>query len=339
MLCCAECFGDTELRKKFTLYGEQPARTCPLCGTENQSLWDSKNLTDLFELVIDIYAPNENGKTLLKLLSEDWALFKNPNMSEECSQNLLSDILNNSEIPSLKYIPSDKCTTDRVERWNSLTHELKKINRFFPKSDIQKDNLEKHLNDNLIWPIDEQPTNWYRARITKNGTSFKITEMGAPPAESATAGRANPNGISYLYLASNENTAVSEVRPQQGEIVSVAIFRAQLPLKIADLRNPRLLISPFLESDDGIASLRGDIDFLEKLGQELATPIVRETADIDYIPSQYLCELIKNCGFDGVAYDSSISSGVNIALFKPDAASAESVKDVEINHVEIGFGG
>ena len=37
-------------------------------------------------------------------------------------------------------------------------------------------------------------------------------EMGCPPADMATAGRANPMGIPYLYLCKNEETTYYEVR-------------------------------------------------------------------------------------------------------------------------------
>ena len=90
----------------------------------------------------------------------------------------------------------------------------------------------------------------------------------------------------------------------------------------------RTLISPFLEEDeDNIALLRGDIDFLERLGKELATPVVPHAAAIDYIPSQYLCEFIKTCGFDGVAYRSSLNDGMNVAIFSPNSAKAVSLTE------------
>ena len=46
--------------------------------------------------------------------------------------------------------------------------------------------------------------------------------MLAPPAELATAGRANPRGISYLYCATDEPTCIAEIRPWKGAKVTVA---------------------------------------------------------------------------------------------------------------------
>lgn len=58
-------------------------------------------------------------------------------------------------------------------------------------------------------------------------------------------------------------------------------------------------------------------------------------AAIDYIPSQYICEFIKKSGFDGVIYRSSVSDGMNLALFDPAKAVGNSVKDYNITRVSV----
>ena len=79
------------------------------------------------------------------------------------------------------------------------------------------------------------------------------------------------------------------------------------------------------------------MDFLERLGNELTTPVLPSAAAIDYIPSQYLCEFIKKCDYDGVLYSSSVSSGVNLALFDPSKASVGLVKRYMIKSVNVDF--
>ena len=61
---------------------------------------------------------------------------------------------------------------------------------------------------------------FYRARVHES--KLLIDQMRAPPSITVTAGRANPIGISYLYLAENEKTCIAEVRPSNGSLVSVA---------------------------------------------------------------------------------------------------------------------
>lgn len=55
-----------------------------------------------------------------------------------------------------------------------------------------------------------------------------------PLLDRAKEGRANPKGISYLYLATQKQTALSEVRPSIGELVSLAQFEIIHDLTIAD---------------------------------------------------------------------------------------------------------
>lgn len=58
-------------------------------------------------------------------------------------------------------------------------------------------------------------------------------------------------------------------------------------------------------------------------------------AAIDYIPSQYLCEFIKKSGFDGVVYRSSVSEGINLALFDPAQAVGGEVELYSVTKVSV----
>jgi hypothetical protein len=51
---------------------------------------------------------------------------------------------------------------------------------------------------------------------------FEGAAIGAPPPEKAKPGRANVKGDVVLYVADQEVTAIAEVRPWRGRIVSVA---------------------------------------------------------------------------------------------------------------------
>lgn len=66
-------------------------------------------------------------------------------------------------------------------------------------------------------------------------TAYKPERM-KPLRDSAREGRANPKGIPYLYIATDKETAMSEVRPWIGSIISAGcfvrlfvIFRGQEP--------------------------------------------------------------------------------------------------------------
>jgi hypothetical protein len=66
-------------------------------------------------------------------------------------------------------------------------------------------------------------------------------------------------------------------------------------------------------------------------------PVVPQSAAIDYTPSQYLCEFIKKCGYNGVIYRSSVSDGMNLALFDPALAVTGTVAQYRIARVSVDF--
>lgn len=205
-------------------------------------------------------------------------------------------------------------------------------NRYFPEETIDLDRLETLLSY-LTLEADEVPTQWYRARIQTSDKPFPAREMGAPPRRIASHGRANPAGIPYLYLGSSQVTAVSETRPHTGDRASVAEFGTRRGLRVVDLRSPRKMVSPFLLDASDIGRMRNDLPFLERLGDELMRPVLPQGAAIDYTPSQYLCEFIKNCGYQGVIYRSSVGDGINLALFDPKLARCGKVTQHNVTSV------
>lgn len=218
-----------------------------------------------------------------------------------------------------------------------IRDEMMHRNRWFLDHSIDLDRLAEML-EQLVTPADmliEITDLWYRSRLLSGDKPFALNEMGAPPAHLAGHGRANPAGIPYLYLGSTETTAVSEVRPHAGESACVASFQVSA-VPVVDLRNPRKSVSPFiLENAEQIAALRAALPLLERLGDELTKPVQPRSAVFEYIPSQYLCEFIKKCGYQGVLYRSSVSEGVNLALFSPELACPVATKVVHVNRVTV----
>ena len=90
-----------------------------------------------------------------------------------------------------------------------------------------------------------------------------------------------------------------------------------------------------LSDASAIGQLRADIPLLDRLGEELTRPVLPSGVAIDYVPSQYLCEFIKKCGFAGVVYRSSVSSGRNLALFEPGRAQPGAVIQYDVTSVTV----
>lgn len=331
--CCPECFGDRGLSKDIIPLITTAQGICGFCGSADVNLVEPQLLADWFLLLISIYDPDPNGKPLVEWMKEDWELFSHPRMDVAHAKELLGEILDDGDIVRRSFSPSERYKSEVLVRWETLRDELMYKNRYFLDEPLDTDRLRELLGH---LPADGIPQLWYRARIRTGDTTYPIESMGAPPKRLASHGRANPPGIPYLYVGSKPRTAAAEVRPHTGEIACVAEFTIEPPLKAVDLRNPRKLVSPFLLGDAGaIGQLRADIPFLERLGEELTRPVLPQGAAIDYVPSQYLCEFIKKSGYDGVVYRSSVSDGMNLALFDPAKAIGGNVSLYKISRVSV----
>jgi hypothetical protein len=333
MRCCAACFGDRDLAKRIIPRLSDGVGTCSYCLSEGVELVEPSKLRDYFELLISIYEPDPAGKLLVDWFKSDWQMFEHPRMDVPGAKSLLADVLDDGEIVRQPYSPSAKYTSDALGRWEQLRDELMFKNRYFPSSQIDMDRLRELLGH---LPAVDLPATWFRARVQVGESPFPLDEMKAPPNRLASHGRANPPGIPYLYLGSTPQTAISEIRPHTGERVCVATFTVPAELKAVDLQAPRKLVSPFLLEDaNKVGLMRVDIAFLERLGEELTRPILPSGAAIEYVPSQYLCEFIKNAGYVGVVYRSSVSDGKNLALFDPSLATGVDVTQYKVDRVTV----
>lgn len=314
MYCCSGCFADRFLRAHCAQRSAQGG-SCSFCGAENTVLLDPKCLYDTFQILLEIYRTSDSDIAvwLHEQIQNDWYIFSDL-VSGEKQHQLLDEICSGRISLEERYIPKIEQITNRTEQWNEFREELKHVNRFFPKEVPAKDTLEVLLVA-LTLPEEEKPRDIFRARISKRGEIFSMEELGRPPVDKALNGRANPLGISYLYAASDTLTAISEIQPYKGEEVTVARIQITGEIVIADLRDPRRSLSPFELDGDYLSSLYSEMPYLITLGEELSKPIVPVEASLEYLPSQYLCELIKSAGFEGVLYKSSLASGYNVALF------------------------
>jgi hypothetical protein len=343
MKCCALCIGDQYLAQdeQRPFYKSSKTGRCDYCGTEGQKLVDPPELFDAFSPLLSLYIESTNGTPLLPLIRRDWPIFSNGKLSDEQAIELLSKILDIQNLSEKTFIVEEKQDKDALLDWERLKEELVSRNRFFLSSSFEKG--EKRLSDLLTkfeiasLKPNKIATTFYRARITEGHACFPLSEMGAPPAGKSTQGRANPTGISYLYLASDIQTAISEIRPQPGDFACGAAFKIDA-CTLIDLRQPKIDSSPFNVSDeDDLSFMYSNLRLLEQLGEELSHPVRPQEAHLDYIPSQYLCEYIKSCGYDGVIYKSSISKGYNVALFDPCIAVGISVEEYHISKIDVSI--
>lgn len=180
----------------------------------------------------------------------------------------------------------------------------------------------------------------YRARLHHDSTNSCYTQdaMFCPPKHLSTAGRANPMGIPYLYLSDNKETIIYEVRSAYLDEVSVGEFRISnnisKEVKISDFTEVPTIYHPS-EVNKRIKSR-----LLKRLiSIDLSRPMRRYDSELDYIPTQFICEFIKvYTGVDGLKFTSSLHNlGNNYVIFDQNLMDCISVSKVKISKVDISF--
>ncbi len=155
-----------------------------------------------------------------------------------------------------------------------------------------------------------------------------------PLSSSASEGRANPKGIPYLYVATDKETAMSEVRPSLGAILSIGKFKPNKKLKIIDFSVHQGKMKFFLKESDDIKKSEAvwtDMD------NAFSVPTSNTNYNSDYVPTQIIAEFIKSLGYDGIAYKSSLGNGHNIVLFDLDMATITENDIYEVKKVDFAF--
>jgi len=291
--------------------------------------------------------PLDHGSPLVDLIQEDWDVLSEAVIGNDRASALIEDILNSDWDDDSGESPVD--AYDLWTRNDSLWHESLSDKwadfraRVLAHPDLEPD-FHELIGEDIGCTEVRIPSEstFFRARIgfatDQDGRriAYSGSQIGAPPAEKCRSSRAAPEGKRVLYCSNNQRTAIAEIRPQRGLLVSVGTLRATKEIRLLDLCTHRPPVNPFAEG-----SLRYELelrDVLRDFGQELATPLRRTDNPADYLPSQKVSAFIERAGYDGIIYGSAMApSGRNIVLFDPDAATPTESKLVEVKQSSIRY--
>ena len=331
---CRNCFKDEELLGFIT--SQSRIDTCSFCGSKNIECVFIDELYDFFSELLSCFKNETTGRSLSALIQDNWNFFG----SKQLSENILNHVINN--IKTLFNDSHDKVVfcdeiLDNINHWDKLRKELIEKSRYI--TDIE------YLTNELGWDSFfqsqirlESGKKLFRARLHHDisDSTYSNTEMFAPPKEYTTAGRANPSGIPFLYLSDNEQTVLYEIRSSFLDEVSIGTF--VLKSDIID----DVYISDFTESvsifHPSKVRLKLTASLLkEKISFELSKPMRRYDSEIEYIPTQFICEFIKIfTNVKGIKFRSSLhANGNNFVIFQQDIFECTNVKKVKVNKVEI----
>ena len=343
MKVCTCCFSDIELIS-FISSNSTHKDKCDYCTNGiNSDTIEIEELLDFFQSFLELFKVEENGEPLINIIQDDWDLFADKSVAK----NILSDILLKINTPFKKNI-NQKVTyseliTESVNYWDKLKDKLKWERRFTTDfrelEDYRWDSIFSEKISGII--INSDIENLFRARIHLNGQSNSYTsqEMGTPPKEKVLAGRANPQGIPFLYLSEDKRTTLYEVRASYLDEVSIGTFKVIEPIKLIDFTSA--VQNSIFEASQRYPNLEEfviGILLKKKISADLSRPQRRYDSELEYIPTQFICEFIKHLtGADGIKFSSSLDSekGNNIVLFATNKVECTSVERVRINKINI----
>lgn len=344
MICCSKCFKDIEIKDVIKGLGIRK-ETCPLCERNDVYIYDTdinNELEDLFSGLLEIYSSRteseEYGTTLTQELIDTWEVFDlekeevDKLLKKICvnlyreKPSLFTNIVTVSEYNDKEYM--EKYSILRCENWNDFVKEITDELRYH--TDLLNKESFSNILSLLEIPIYKERTSYYRARIVNN-LYYGSTDIGAPPKEKATDGRANSRGIPCLYLASSEETASKEIRAGLHDKLSIGKFIPKKDLSIINLMNIDT-ISPFVIENPQF--LHVNKRHLKRIGKELSKTLRSNSSDLEYLPTQYISDFIKSLGYDGIKYKSTLNpEGYNLAVFDVNSFEVEEVKNYTIDSI------
>lgn len=312
MEVCPNCFADNELKGFIT--SSTKIGVCEVCNSTNVPLLDIVELLDFFQELIDNFQAFDQGDSLKNKIQGNWSFFA----SHIIASRILNEILPKL---STEIVSSDALVdyigdiVENYSHWDVLKEQLKWSTRFISNiSHLEELGWDGFFNTQYeLKPSDKL----YRARVHhKSGLpSFNSYEMMCPDKHLAGGGRANPLGIPYLYLSDNPETVLYEVRASYLDELSIATFHLNnefVSVKIVDFTEDTPIFQPTRVNETIKARL-----LRERISRDLSKPMRRYDSEIEYIPTQFICEFIKVfTGASGIRFSSSLHpNGKNVVIF------------------------
>jgi RES domain-containing protein len=358
--CCERCFQYPWLTD-FVKSQSTKTGDCDYCGATNVAVVEPAVLSQYFRNAASgfrsldapgVLAPWEDavvvGEQLDFLMQDRWQVFDDMFYDSGNAGELLEDIINASWDDDSGEPPfrSTDLFTSRLPNWTtSPADDWEGFSQLVRDQPDLEPELREMLGED-IWTKEVElsaSTTLYRARLGWDPTSsddakkrYAGPDMGAPPATATPSGRANVQGEPVLYLAYEEATAIAEIRPSRGAIISIGESRVVRALKILNLATPIAQPNPF--TADPLPYWIEFADLLNAFGWSLSKPLERSDDTRDYRAAQKLTAYVKRMGFDGISYPSALRpDGTNIVLFDVYAAIPIQSRLVRVSTVSVTY--
>jgi len=210
MNCCIDCFHDTHIRTTIAKQGS--FGDCDFCDSKGITIYDvdspSNPISEKIIGLVQIYSVSESveAKPLKIAFRDDWDIFTaGAETILALTKKLCSTAYpDDAEIFTSNVVIEQLTDKDflyefgvvRGYSWNEFAESIKYGNRFHSGM-FNPEQFASFLS--IVRNIYPAGTYMYRARISTDKKGFSGKKMKAPPKDSRTAGRINPEGIGVLY--------------------------------------------------------------------------------------------------------------------------------------------
>ena len=341
MIICSDCFLDTEIKSRIETHAKEGV--CSVCGKQAACTYDTKRdeyLNGIFDKILNVYTPvssleypvDASKHTFIKNeFIDNWNIFKKDVSSEvvyrivrEISKDLYAEFPQLFDSPVVSLIFEDKESLEKnsmlkAYTWEEFVDALKHKNRFHTNY-VNWEILKVFCS--YIRKTYKKGQKFFRGRISSID-GFRCDEMGAPERGKSSNGRANAKGIRRLYLASDIDTTIHEVRNGAFDYVSIGEFELKEDITVVDFKMINK-ISPFIEELNIIQYLINK-EYFNKIDLEMGKALRRNDSELDYVPTQYIADFIQSLihegkyEYAGIEYKSTLNpNGYNVAIFNPD---------------------
>ena len=348
MNCCVECFASSYIQD-IVSSNSKGTGDCNFCDNSNVAIYDPRKLLIHFRSFCELYVPFISSsdtpsnslieKQIVKDFPQQIFSFQNPNTVKQILTEILQDesddfdqIFTQPVILSCHIDSSTKKKADDLKvSWGVFSDEIRSENRYHITNQFDLKKLAKLLG-RYVGGYSAGKM-FYRARISdKEG--YPVEKMGNPPSNVTSHGRANPEGISYLYVSNDIDTTLYETRSSLFDYVTVGEFVLNKPMTTVNLRQAHDFDPMPMAEQEDLNDFLVYLPFISHLSEALSKPIRRNDNELDYYPTQYLSEFIKSLGYDGIEYASSLNpQGYNIAIFNTDLLECKQVSVKEIKEI------
>ncbi len=332
MEICTNCFADKEL--KGFISSSKKSGDCKICNSSNVPLISIDELLDFFQELLDNFHIVADGESLRSKIQRNWSFFTSHEIATKILHEVLPKLSTDISSPE-NIVDYNADIIENFMHWERLKEELKWTKRFISNIDYLVElGWDGFFNTQFeLKPKDDL----FRARVHHQSglKSYSPDEMKSPKPELVGGGRANPSGIPYLYLSDNPDTVLYEVRASYLDELSIARFQLKKEfdsIKIVDFTEDSPLFQPTKVNDTIKASL-----LRKKISLDLSKPMRRYDSEIEYIPTQFICEFINVfTGANGIRFNSSLHiGGKNIVIFNQEFMECKSIQLKKINSLKL----